>query len=93
MYLCLTAHCNDCPQWLTSLYSLCTKNDLCSESDIANSVLAIDVYSHCLETCMQLMMCGCMHKDGGAIVERSNFILAFNKKTGVYKVCVHIIVM
>lgn len=84
------AHYDDCPQWLTSLCSLCTKSDLCNESELANSVLAIEVYCRCLETCTQVMKCDCVHMSNGTVSERSNFILSFNEKTGVYKVRVQL---
>lgn len=93
MYLHPIAHCDDSPRWFASLCTLCTKSDLCSEGALANSVLAIEVYCHCLEACKRFMMYDRMHSSDGDISERSNFILAVNEKTGLYKVGVHIIVM
>lgn len=92
-YLHPIAHYDDCPQWLTSLCSLCTKSDLCNESELANSVLAIEVYCRCLETCTRFAKSDSMHNSAGTVREQSNFILAFNEKTGVFKVRVHIVVM
>ena len=93
--LCLypIAYYNDCPQWFTSLCTLCTECNLCDENAVSNSVLAIDVYCRILESCKHFSMCDSKHTGDSAITEKSSFILSFNEKIGLYKVCWHLIMM